>query len=141
MRSATDGARDTTPARGGRIDRPLALLGALAGAGAITVSSCCVLPLTLAAIGIGGGWLGGMGAFAAYRPVLLGLAGAALLAAWTAFAWRRRAVTCAADSGCAAPSRGWLTAGLLVLATLIVALAAILPTIENDVLGVLQRLQ
>jgi len=52
------------------------LLAAGGVLGAFAVSTCCVLPLALAAIGVGGAWIGSLAMLAAYQPYLL--AGAAL---------------------------------------------------------------
>lgn len=134
---STRAATDATP----RLDRRLAVVSAAAGLGAIAVSSCCVLPFALAVAGISGGWLGDLEAFAAYRPAILGLAGAALVAAWVAFVRWKPAPSCAADGACAAPSRRWVTGFMLVLATKIFALGAAWRWIENDVLAALLRLQ
>lgn len=141
MNRAVQAPRDGGAIRGPRIDRPLAALSALAGIGAIAVSSCCALPLALAVAGIGAGWLGDLEAFAAYRPAILGLAGVALAAAWVTFVRRRAAPACAADGTCAAPPRRWITGGMLGVATAIVLLGLAWPLLENDVLGVLLRLQ
>jgi mercuric ion transport protein len=122
MNRAVQSPRDGGAIRGPSIDRPLAALSALAGIGAIAVSSCCALPLALAAAGIGAGWLGDLEAFSVYRPVILGLAGVALAVAWMAFVRRTPAPACVADGVCAAAPRRWLTPGMLVLATAVFAL-------------------
>jgi mercuric ion transport protein len=44
--------------------------GILAGIGA---SVCCVGPLVLLALGIGGAWIGNLTAFEPYRPLFIGL--------------------------------------------------------------------
>ena len=141
MSLATDTSRDGGAAPGRRIERPLAIVSALAGIGAIAVSSCCALPLALAVAGVGAGWLGDLEAFSVYRPVILGLAGIALAAAWMAFVRRTPAPACVADGVCAAAPRRWLTAGMLVLATVVFALGVVWRSIENVVLGALIRLQ
>ena len=46
------------------------VLGALAGIGA---SVCCVGPLVLLALGIGGAWVGNLTALEPYRPVFVGV--------------------------------------------------------------------
>ncbi|HET6622080.1 MAG TPA: mercuric transporter MerT family protein [Dongiaceae bacterium] len=51
-------------------DGALAAGSVLAAVGA---SSCCVLPLALALIGVSGAWIGGLTALASYQPVFLGL--------------------------------------------------------------------
>ena len=44
--------------------------GALAAIGA---SLCCVVPLVLLALGIGGAWIGNLTALEPYRPIFIGL--------------------------------------------------------------------
>jgi mercuric ion transport protein len=85
-----------TPKRAGP---GLSVLGALASFGAVfAAASCCVLPLGLAALGVGAGL---SSAFAALIPLrwpltilsIIGLAGG-----WWFYARRRRA--CASDQSC-----------------------------------------
>ena len=45
-------------------------MGVLAGIGA---SLCCVAPLVLLALGIGGAWIGNLTALEPYRPIFVGL--------------------------------------------------------------------
>jgi len=40
---------------------------------AIGASVCCVAPLVLLALGIGGAWIGNLTAFEPYRPLFIGL--------------------------------------------------------------------
>ncbi|WP_460034686.1 mercuric transporter MerT family protein [Methylothermus subterraneus] len=42
-------------------------------AAAVGASACCVLPLVLVSLGIGGAWVGSLTAMAPYRPIFLGL--------------------------------------------------------------------
>ena len=46
------------------------IAGILAGIGA---SVCCVGPLVLLALGIGGAWIGNLTALESYRPIFIGL--------------------------------------------------------------------
>lgn len=55
------------------------ITGALAAIGA---SACCVGPLVLLALGIGGTWVGSLTAMEPYRPFFIGLT---LLFIWLAF--------------------------------------------------------
>jgi len=50
------------------MDKLLATGGVL---GAFAVSSCCALPLALAAIGVSGAWLGSLAMLAPYQPIFL----------------------------------------------------------------------
>jgi mercuric ion transport protein len=46
------------------------IAGALAAIGA---SACCIGPLVLLALGIGGSWIGSLTALESYRPIFIGL--------------------------------------------------------------------
>lgn len=54
------------------------------GLGAILASACCLGPLVLIALGVGGAWIGNLTALEPYRPIFIGVALVALF-----FAWRR----------------------------------------------------
>ena len=72
--------------------------GVLAGIGA---SVCCVGPLVLLALGIGGAWIGNLTAFEPYRPLFMGLT---LL--FLGFAFRKLYLVpqaCAPGTSCADP--------------------------------------
>lgn len=49
---------------------------------ALLSASCCVLPIGLAIVGLGGAWLAVLGPFVAYRWAILGAVGLVLLWAW-----------------------------------------------------------
>lgn len=93
--------------------------GALA---ALAASTCCVLPLALGALGIGGTFASSLGVFAPYQTAFR-IAAIALLGAGFWFVYARRPVV-AVGAACA-PSRaaGWaepvLWTGALVLATVL----------------------
>ena len=61
----------------------------LAGASVLAVltASCCILPLGLAIIGLGGSWLSILGPFVEYRDYLLVLVGLVVLGSWISL-WR-----------------------------------------------------
>lgn len=54
------------------------------GLAAILASSCCLGPLILVSLGIGGAWISNLSALEPYRAFFIG---AALVAMW--FAWKR----------------------------------------------------
>src|SRR5208282_1011099 len=77
-------------------------VGAAIGLGALAASSCCVLPLALASLGVTGAVFGGLEILASLRPFLLGGAALALAAGWVLF-FRHRAVACDSGGSCAGP--------------------------------------
>jgi mercuric ion transport protein len=100
-----------------------AALGLVAGLGAVVASSCCVIPLGLAALGAGAGILGGLEIIAEWRVPLLATSASAIVGGWGAWWWKRPA-PCASGSACASPQRSRATLGLLLCVSLIVVLAA-----------------
>lgn len=60
-----------------RLSAPMMIGGA--GVLALLSASCCVLPIGLSILGLGGAWLGLLGPFVAYRLAILVLVGGILL--------------------------------------------------------------
>lgn len=100
----------------------LGAVGIVAGLAAIAASSCCVLPLTLAALGAGAGVFGTLEALVSWRIPLLVTSGAWVAVAWFIW-WRNRRATCGARAACATQPRNWAPLSILLLATLIVVTA------------------
>lgn len=102
----------------------LAVTGAVVGAGALIASSCCVLPMALAGLGVTGAVFSGLAVLADIRPFLI--AGAALMLAlgWAFFFRRRRGASCDGDT-CAKPTTSSRTIGLLGFGSLVVGLALV----------------
>jgi mercuric ion transport protein len=92
-------------------------------AGAIAASACCVLPLVLFGLGIGGAWIANLTALAPYKPffviLTLGLIG-------YGYYLRRRSAQRACES-CATPSASKLTALVFWIAVFLLALAVVFP--------------
>lgn len=88
---------------------------------AVAASVCCIGPLILVLLGIGGAWAGNLAVMEPFRPYFLGAAAIFLF-----FAWKKiyRPVTaCMPGSACAAPRTArmykvlfWLVAALITLA-------------------------
>jgi len=77
------------------VDRLAAVTAATGGVLSAAAATCCVLPLALAIVGLGGGWLVVFGPLVAHRPLVLAAAAVPLALAWWRFAGgcgRRRAV-------------------------------------------------
>ena len=62
--------------------RPQAVVVGFAALLALLSASCCILPIGLSIIGLGGVWLAVLGPFVAYRSAILVAVGLVLLWAW-----------------------------------------------------------
>ena len=78
--------------------RGVLLAGGLA---AILASTCCLGPLVLITLGFSGAWIANLTVLEPYRPILIGVAVAALFYAWRRI-WRP-ATACAPGEICAVP--------------------------------------
>jgi len=102
---------------------PLLLSGGLLGA--VAASSCCLVPLALFGLGIGGAWIGNLTRLAPYQPYFLSLAAACLTAGYWRV-WRARPTACPAAGACArpVPARTMMT-GLAFATILVVGALAV----------------
>jgi len=90
--------------------------------GALAASSCCILPVALFSLGIGGAWIGNLTQLAPYQPYFLA---ATLLCLGGGYWLVRRASkrACAAGEACARPLPNRLVKGMLVIATVLIVAA------------------
>ena len=103
-------------------DARLSALGTLAGFGAVlAAASCCVLPLALAALGVGAGLSSTFAVLIPLRWPLTVLSLAGLAAGWWAYLRRRRA--CAADQSCTLPMPSRSTPVMLFAGTALTLIA------------------
>lgn len=93
-----------------------------AGLLALLSASCCVLPIGLSIIGLGGSWLTMLGPFVAYRIEILAVVGLVLVWGWFRL-WKKW--------NCARGNRSTLS--ILSLTTLAFALALSSPIWEGEV--------
>jgi mercuric ion transport protein len=107
-------------AQPGSSDRLLAVGGI---AGAVLASTCCVLPLVLVTVGIGGAWVSQLTALAPYQPYVLG-ATVPLLGIGLWHVYLRPAPACEPGTLCAVPSSRRFTKAALWAGVGLVALAA-----------------
>lgn len=94
---------------------------AVGGLAAILASTCCLGPLVLVAVGLGGAWIGNLTKLEPYRPLFIAVALVALF-----FAWRRiyrPAEKCLPGEVCALSQSKhlykvlfWVVAGLVLIA-------------------------
>lgn len=90
--------------------------------GAVAASSCCILPIVLLSLGVGGAWMANLTALAPYQSYILAGTGAALgYGYW--LVCRRTLVGCSGGEGCARSQQNRLVVAALVLATVLVAAA------------------
>lgn len=98
----------------------LAAVGGILGA--LAASSCCIVPLVLFSLGIGGAWIGNLTALAPYKPFFVtGTAGVLAYGFYLVYWKPRRA--CADDAACARPISNRLVQIALWIATVLVAAA------------------
>ena len=77
--------------------RPPLLVGALA---AITASLCCVVPLVLVTLGVGGAWVASLSRFEPLRPIFIAITLVMLFLAWRKL---YQPANCTPDKVCADP--------------------------------------
>ena len=100
--------------------------------GALAASSCCILPLALFSLGVGGAWLGRLTALAPYQPIFLTFTVAVLgFGFWRLYGTRR---SCAAEAACARPLPRRLVKAGLWLATFLVGAAIAFPFLADILL-------
>jgi mercuric ion transport protein len=111
----------------------LAAAGGLLGA--IAASSCCIAPLVLFSLGIGGAWLGNLTALAPYQPIFvvvtLGCLGTGF---WMVY--RRPRAASANGSHCAPPGSRRIVKIALWSATVLIAAAMAFPYVAPILLDV-----
>jgi mercuric ion transport protein len=112
----------------------MGLVAAVGMLGALAATSCCIVPLALFALGIGGAWIGNLTALAPYQPIFIT---ATLIFLGTGYylVYRRRGAACAEGKPCARPlpRRGVKLA--LWAATTLVASAIAFPYVARALLG------
>lgn len=111
--------------------------GWLAGAsvlGSVLASACCIVPLVLFSLGVGGAWMANLTALAPYKPIFLVGAGGLIVAGFVS-ARRHRRQACSADGYCARPLAEHLVTAALWFATLLVLTAAAWPYLLPLLMG------
>lgn len=109
------------------VDQARKNTGKLSAAGAvlgsILASSCCIAPLILVTLGIGGAWIGNLTALEPYKWAFIAIASAFLaLGFWHVYF--RQAVPCEDGTYCARPEASLIVESALWLATGLTALSA-----------------
>jgi len=94
---------------------------------AVAASLCCVGPLVLVTLGIGGAWVANLAVLEPFRPYFLGAAAISLF-----FAWRkiyRPAAACTPGSLCAQPQTNRIYKLLFWIVAVLIGLAVVFPYI------------
>jgi mercuric ion transport protein len=101
--------------------------------GAFAASSCCVLPLALFSLGVGGAWIGNLTALAPYHPIFAAFTVAMLgFGFWRVYGTRP---ACAADEACARPLPRRIVKAGLWFATVLTGAALAFPYVADALLG------
>ena len=109
----------STPDRAG-----LAAAGGVMGA--LAATGCCILPLVLFSLGVGGVWIGRLASLAPYQPYFIGFAALSIgYGFWQVY--RRPDAACAEGAACARPLPQRLVKIALWSATALVIAAIIYP--------------
>lgn len=90
--------------------------------GALGASSCCIIPLVLFSLGIGGAWIGNLTALAPYKPYFVAGTTGVLGYGFYLVYWKPRRA-CADNAACARPVPSRLVQIALWIATVLVAAA------------------
>lgn len=102
--------------------------------GAILASSCCIVPLALFSLGVGGAWIGNLTALAPYQPIFvvitLGFLGYGYF-----LVYRKPGDECSDGAACNRPLPNRMVKMALWFATALVALALAWPYIIPIILG------
>jgi len=88
---------------------------------ALAASSCCLLPVVLFTLGVGGAWIGNLVRLAPLQPYFIAAAAASLGAGyWLVYRSRN---ACANHGTCSTPIADRLVTSVLAVATVLVVLA------------------
>ena len=114
--------------------RKMGLVAAGGVLGALAAGSCCIMPLALFMLGIGGAWIGNLTALAPYQPIFIAFT-LICLATGYYLAYRRREAACADGQACARPLPRRGVKLVLWAATILVASAIAFPYAARAFLG------
>lgn len=90
--------------------------------GALAASSCCIFPLILFGLGVGGAWIGNFTQLAPYQPCFIAVT-LAFLAGGYWLVYRSSRHVCVDGAACARPLSNRLMKASLVAATLLIVAA------------------
>lgn len=101
---------------------------------ALAASTCCIVPLALFSLGIGGAWIGQLTALQPYQPIFITITlGFLVYGYWLVY--KRSKVKCDDDQACARPLPNYFVMGGLWFATILVGLSIAWPYIVPLILS------
>ncbi len=128
-------AREAAPvAREQNETRP-ALVAAGSVLGALTASSCCLMPLALFGLGATGAWIGALSSLTPYQPIFVVIT-VSFLAGGFWMVYRKPKADCAEGAYCARPVSARIVKIALWSATVLVVAAAVFPFVAPLLLDV-----
>ncbi len=104
--------------------------------GAIAASSCCIVPLALFSLGIGGVWIGNLAALSPYQPIFVLITAGFLGYGYYLVYWKPKKKAYADGTDCALPLPKRIVKISLWVATLLLAAAVAFPYVVPALLGV-----
>ncbi len=117
-------AESASVSTGGFRREGLAATGGVVGA--LAATGCCILPMVLFSLGVGGIWVGRLASLAPYQPYFIGFAALSIgYGFWQVYG--RPKVACAEGDACARPLPKRLVKTALWSATVLVLAAIIYP--------------
>lgn len=119
MDTSRHGRADIAPMSETGLQRLVAAGGIL---GALAASSCCIVPLLLFALGIGGAWISNLTALAPYKPYFVAATTGVLGYGYYLVHWKPRRA-CADGAACARPIPNRFVQFALWIATVLVIAA------------------
>jgi mercuric ion transport protein len=117
-------AESASVSTGGFRREGLAATGGVVGA--LAATGCCILPMVLFSLGVGGVWIGRLASLAPYQPYFIGFAALSIGYGFRQV-YRRPKAACAEDAACAQPLPKRLVKTALWSATVLVLAAIIYP--------------
>lgn len=103
--------------------------------GALAMSSCCIVPLVLFSLGVGGAWIGNLTALAPYQPIFLVIT-TLFLGYGYYLVYRKPKTDCVESEACARPLPNRMVKASLWIATALALAAMAFPYLAPVLLGI-----
>ena len=97
------------------------------GLAALAASACCLGPLVLISVGVGGAWISTLTKLEPFRPLFIGIALLCMALAYQKIYRATAAVDCAPGSACALPQTNARNRALFWIVSVLVVIALAYP--------------